>query len=99
MAWSIYPTPPHGDLWLHQKYHKELFFYFSCLKTTQNWAGLEQDDIDNIMIDTTYGLQNTEIEYKNDKLGYGIFFLMMVLEPDSELDCEIHIVSPALRCT
>ena len=66
------------------------------MKTTQNWAGLEQDDIDNIMIDTTYGLQNTEIEYKNDKLGYGIFFLMMVLEPDSELDCEIHIVSPGI---
>ena len=56
------------------------------------------DDFPN-MIDTTYGLQNTEIEYKNDKLGYGIFFLMMVLEPDSELDCEIHIVSPALRFT
>ena len=69
------------------------------LKTTQNWAGLEQDDIDNNMIDTTYELPNTEIEYKNDKLGYGIFFLMMVLEPDSELDCEIHIVSPALRFT
>ena len=69
------------------------------LKTTQNWAGLEQDDINNNMIDTTYELPNTEIEYKNDKLGYGIFFLMMVLEPDSELDCEIHIVSPALRFT
>ena len=46
-----------------------------------------------------YDMRNTEIEYKNDKLGYGIFFLMMVLEPDSELNCEIHIVSPALRFT
>ena len=40
------------------------------LKTTHNWAGLEQDDMDNTMIDMTYELQNTEIENKNDKLGY-----------------------------
>ena len=88
---------------LPESHHKSKNFwgrtFCDRLKTTQNWAGLEQDDIDNIMIDTTYGLQNTEIEYKNNKLGYGIFFLMMVLEPDSELDCEIHIVSPALRFT
>ena len=57
MAWSIYPTPPHGDLWLHQKYHKELFFYFSCLKTTQNWAGLKQDNINIIIIALAYDIQ------------------------------------------
>ena len=44
------------------------------------------------MIDMTHNMQNTEIENKNDKLGYGKLFIMMVLDPD----CEIYIVSQAL---
>ena len=38
------------------------------------------------MIDPTYDVQNTESEYKNDKVGYGILFHMIKLESDSEKD-------------
>ena len=47
------------------------------------------------MIDLTYDVQNTESEYKNNKVGYGLFLFMAELE----IDCEISIVSPALRFT
>ena len=67
------------------------------MRTTQNWDDLGQVGIDNAMIDPNYVVQNMESEKKNDKVGYGILFHMIKLEPDSEKDCEIHIVSPALR--
>ena len=41
--------------------------------------------MDNTMIDMTHSVQNTEIENMNDKLGYGISFIMMVLDPDCEI--------------
>ena len=69
------------------------------LKTTQKWDDLGQVGIDNAMFDPTYVVQNTEIENKKDKVGYGILFHMIKLESDSEKDWEIHIVSPALRFT
>ena len=56
------------------------------LKTTQNRGDLEQVGINNIMIDPTYDMQNTESENKNDKVGYGILFHMIKLESDSEKD-------------
>ena len=67
------------------------------LKTTQNRGDLEQVGINNIMIDPTYDMQNTESENKNDKVGYGILFQMIKLESGSEIACQIHIVSPELR--
>ena len=65
------------------------------LKTTQSWDDLGQVGVNHIMIDLTYDVQNTESEYKNDKVGYGLFLFMAELE----IDCEISIVSPALRFT
>ena len=67
------------------------------MKTTQNRGDLGQVGIDNAMIDLIYDMQNRKSENKNDKVGYGILFHMIKLEPDSEKDSEIHIVSPALR--
>ena len=65
------------------------------LKTTQSWDDLGQVGVNHIMIDLTYDVQNTESEYKNNKVGYGLFLFMAELE----IDCEISIVSPALRFT
>ena len=56
------------------------------MKTSQNRGDLEQVGINNIMIDPTYDMQNTESENKNDKVGYGILFHMIKLESDSEKD-------------
>ena len=75
------------------------------LKTTQRWASLKQGNISMIMIALAYGnqmdpydMQNTENEYEYKKSGNGLFvFMMTELGLDSEIDCEILLVSPALQ--
>ena len=45
-----------------------------------------------------YDMQNTENEYEYKKSGNGLFvFMMTELGLDSEIDCEILLVSPALQ--
>ena len=45
-----------------------------------------------------YDMQSTESEYKYKKVGNGLFvFMMTELGSDSEIDCEILLVSPALQ--
>ena len=45
-----------------------------------------------------YDMQSTESEYKYKKVGNGLFvFMMNELESDSEFDCKILLVSPALQ--
>ena len=73
------------------------------MKTTQRWAGLKEGNISMIMIALAYqmhpyDMQNTENEYKDKKVGNGLFvFMMTELESDSEIDCKILLVSPALQ--
>ena len=79
--------------------------YCNALKTTQRWASLKQGNISMIMIALAYGnqmdpydMQNTENEYEYKKSGNGLFvFMMTELGLDSEIDCEILLVSPALQ--
>ena len=73
------------------------------MKSTQRWAGLKEGNISMIMIALAYqmhpyDMQNTENEYKDKKVGNGLFvFMMTELGSDSEVDCEILLVSPALQ--
>ena len=67
------------------------------MKTTQNRGDLGQVGIDNAMIDLIYDMQNRKSENKNDKVGYGILFHMIKLEPGSEIEGEIHLGIPALQ--
>ena len=75
------------------------------LKTTQRWAGLKEGNTSMIMIALAYGnqmhpydMQNTEKEYKDKKVGNGLFvFMMTELESDSEIDCQISLIRPALQ--